>query len=254
MAAETLAEAASRSRSSTACRASAANSCWPAAAGSTSPIPNRWTFLARYGPAQARLTPLIRAFPPEALIRWCEGLGRRPSSGVRAASSPRRSRPRPCCAPGWRGSTDWASASPRAPTGAAGLLMARCGWSAPMANSNVRPDATILALGGASWPRLGADGSWASVLRGEGLPVADLVPSNVGVRIAWSAPLLDRFEGAPLKGIVAVLRGMTARGRRSSRGWGSRAARSTPSGAPSARRWRRKAARDARHRPEARFG
>ncbi|HET6307161.1 MAG TPA: NAD(P)/FAD-dependent oxidoreductase, partial [Rhodopila sp.] len=32
-------------------------------------------FLRRYGAAQAWLAPIIEAFPPEALIGWCNGLG-----------------------------------------------------------------------------------------------------------------------------------------------------------------------------------
>ena len=81
-------------------------------------------------------------------------------------------------------------------------------------------DATILALGGASWPRLGADGAWASPLRGAGVAVEEFAASNCGVEIAWSEHLRARFAGAPLKRIALragdeVVRGeavVTARG------------------------------------------
>ena len=66
----------------------------------------------------------------------------------------------------------------------------------------LRADATILALGGASWPRLGSDGGWAAVLRAEGVAVEDFAASNCGVEVAWSDHLRARFAGTPLKRIA----------------------------------------------------
>ena len=60
-------------------------------------------------------------------------------------------------------------------------------------------EATVLALGGASWPRLGSDGAWMPVLRNEGVDVAPLRPANCGVTIAWSETTRKKFAGAPLK-------------------------------------------------------
>lgn len=64
------------------------------------------------------------------------------------------------------------------------------------------PDVTVLALGGASWPRLGSDGGWVDVLAREGIAVSRLRPSNCGFLAAWSDHLRTRFAGQPLKNIA----------------------------------------------------
>ncbi|HYC03834.1 MAG TPA: TIGR03862 family flavoprotein [Azospirillaceae bacterium] len=76
----------------------------------------------------------------------------------------------------------------------------------------VRPDATLLALGGASWPRLGSDGGWAAILEARGVGLAPFRPSNSGFDIAWSPGFLERAEGQPLKRIALSFDGRTARG------------------------------------------
>ena len=62
----------------------------------------------------------------------------------------------------------------------------------------IRAGATVLALGGGSWARLGSDGAWTAILAGEGVEVAPFRPSNVGFRVAWS-PAMARHFGAPVK-------------------------------------------------------
>ena len=61
--------------------------------------------------------------------------------------------------------------------------------------------AIVLALGGASWPRLGSDGAWVDFLRAKGISVAPLQPANSGCLVNWSAAFRERFQGAPLKSI-----------------------------------------------------
>ncbi len=75
-----------------------------------------------------------------------------------------------------------------------------------------RADAVVLALGGASWPRLGSDGAWVPFLEARGVPVSRLRPSNMGVKVAWSDLLRSRFEGQPLKRIALTFEGITVRG------------------------------------------
>ena len=69
-----------------------------------------------------------------------------------------------------------------------------------------RADAVILALGGGSWPQLGSDGAWQPLLRGQGIDVAPLLPSNCGFDIDWSAHFAARHAGAPLKPVIAYWR------------------------------------------------
>ena len=73
----------------------------------------------------------------------------------------------------------------------------------------VRPDVTILALGGGSWPRLGSDGGWTRLLPGL---VSPLRPANCGFAVNWSAHFRDRFAGQPLKRVALRFNGTTVRG------------------------------------------
>ena len=75
-----------------------------------------------------------------------------------------------------------------------------------------RPDATVLALGGASWPRLGSDGGWVAALADAGVTVAPLRPANCGFLAPWSEPFRARRAGAPLKRIAVTFAGRTVRG------------------------------------------
>jgi uncharacterized flavoprotein (TIGR03862 family) len=60
----------------------------------------------------------------------------------------------------------------------------------------------VLALGGASWPRLGSDGAWVEALAAKGVAISPLRPANSGFTVAWSDIFRNRFEGHPLKGIA----------------------------------------------------
>jgi uncharacterized flavoprotein (TIGR03862 family) len=71
----------------------------------------------------------------------------------------------------------------------------------PDGERTVEAQATVLALGGASWPRLGSDGGWAELLTARGVIVSSLRPANCGFTVDWSDIFKDRFEGDPLKGV-----------------------------------------------------
>ncbi|MFC7552459.1 NAD(P)/FAD-dependent oxidoreductase [Pseudoroseomonas wenyumeiae] len=123
-------------------------------------------FLARYAEAAPRLAPAIRAFPPEALIAWAEELGQEMFTGSSGRVFPRALKASPLLR-AWlaRLATQGVTLLPRhewrgfTPDGALRL-------GTPGGEVALRPAATVLALGGASWPRLGADGSWAGFLPG----------------------------------------------------------------------------------------
>ncbi|HEY0332672.1 MAG TPA: TIGR03862 family flavoprotein [Stenotrophomonas sp.] len=76
-------------------------------------------------------------------------------------------------------------------------------FDTPQGSVSVPADATLLALGGGSWPQLGSDGAWTATLAARGVEVAPLRPSNCGFDIAWSSHFADRHAGAPLKPVVA---------------------------------------------------
>jgi hypothetical protein len=83
-------------------------------------------------------------------------------------------------------------------------------FATPDGETQIKAKATILALGGASWPRLGSDGAWPALL--PGIAARPFAPSNMGFAIAWSDHLRTRFAGTPLKRIVLSFDGITHRG------------------------------------------
>ena len=85
----------------------------------------------------------------------------------------------------------------------------RCVFATPEGEVQVRADAVILALGGASWPRLGSDGAWVPHLEARGARVLPLEPSNCGFDVDWSEHFSSRFAGEPLKSVAIGLRAAT---------------------------------------------
>ncbi len=160
-------------------------------------------FLSRYREAGDWLEPALRAFPPQALCDWADGLGAETFVGSSGRVFPRAMKASPLLR-AWLGRLDGLGvklSASRVWTGwdADGALTFRlaCGEA-----ETVRPDATLLALGGASWPRLGSDGGWVPMLAARGVAVAPLRPANGGFTVAWSPVMTERFAGQPLKRIV----------------------------------------------------
>ncbi len=169
-------------------------------------------FTSRYGSAADWLTPVIQAFPPQALRDWCEKLGQETFVGSSGRIFPCSMKTAPLlrawllrlnalgvrfamrhCWQGWQGEA-------LRFTDAAGQTVL------------VTPDATLLALGGASWPRLGADGGWAGILAAFGIAVRPLRPANCGFTVPWSEYFSTRFAGRPLKPVTLRYNGIVRRG------------------------------------------
>lgn len=169
-------------------------------------------FVARYGASAARLAPMIEAFPPDALRAWSATLGEETFAGTSGRVFPKSFKATPLLRAWlkrlaqsgvafafgrtWRGWAEGGALAFETATGA----------------EHVQADAVILALGGASWPRLGSDGGWAPVLAGQGVAVAPLRPSNCGVEIRWSAFVREKIAGAPLKTIALRVGAAQVRG------------------------------------------
>lgn len=164
-------------------------------------------FLGRYGVAREWLEPAIRAFPPQALRDWANGLGAESFVGSSGRVFPKAMKASPLLR-AWLARL--AGLGVRLETGSLWT-----GWAADGALTFERrdgtrvtatPDATLLALGGASWPRLGSDGGWVPLLAERGVAIAPLRPANAGFAVDWSPQLRERFAGAPLKRIVIRFR------------------------------------------------
>jgi uncharacterized flavoprotein (TIGR03862 family) len=163
-------------------------------------------FLDRYGAARAKLEAAIRAFAPADLRAWCEGLGIETFIGSSGRVFPKQMKASPLL-------RAWL-----ARLGALGVQLAPrsrwTGWDGdalvfgtPDGVKHETPDATIFALGGASWPRLGSDGAWRDAFVARGVRVTELRPANSGFRVEWSEVFRERFAGEPLKPAAFVFAG-----------------------------------------------
>jgi uncharacterized flavoprotein (TIGR03862 family) len=173
------------------------------------PLP---AFLARYRGAPPQLETTIEAFPPDRLRAWCEGLGQPTFVGSSGRVFPKSFKASPLLR-AWLRRLDAAGAR----------LASRHRWTGwddngsltfetPRGHTSAEARATVLALGGASWPRLGSDGGWVDVLAARGVAISPLQPANCGFDVAWSAIFRDRYEGQPLKNAVFGFGARTERG------------------------------------------
>ncbi|MCC8935446.1 TIGR03862 family flavoprotein [Bradyrhizobium sp. Arg68] len=173
------------------------------------PLPD---FLARYREAMPHLKAAVEAFPPNALRTWTEALGQPTFVGSSGRVFPKAFKASPLLR-AWLRRLD-----------AAGVRFAFrhrwLGWdesggllfATPDGPHVASADATVLALGGASWPRLGSDGAWTVTLAAKGIAIAAMRPANSGFTVAWSNVFRDRFEGQPLKGVALTIGSHTVRG------------------------------------------
>lgn len=158
-------------------------------------------FQGRYRAPDSRLDEMIVAFGPGDVERWMNGLGIESFTGSSGRVFPVMMKASPLL-------RAWLA---RLRDGGARIHVRHRwqGWDEagalvfqkPEGEVRLEADAVILALGGASWSRLGSDGAWAELLAAKGLELAPFQPSNCGFEVAWSKRLLDGFEGAPLKGV-----------------------------------------------------
>jgi hypothetical protein len=168
-------------------------------------------FLARYGEAAPRLAPAIEAFAPQALRDWSAALGEPTFVGSSGRVFPQSFKASPLLRAWLRrlGSMDVQLALRHRWTGwdEKGRLL----FETPEGQRTVEARATILALGGASWPRLGSNGSWVEILAAKDVAISPLRPANCGFSVAWPDLFRSRFEGQPLKGVALSFGGHSVR-------------------------------------------
>jgi uncharacterized flavoprotein (TIGR03862 family) len=154
----------------------------------------------------------IEAFPPRALREWSATLGQETFVGSSGRVFPRSFKASPLLRAWLRRLNE---------RGVAFRLRHKwTGWNpdgsltfeAAEGSTYLTAKATVLALGGASWPRLGSDGGWVDVIHNAGIGVTPLRPANCGFTCAWSELFRERFAGQPVKRIALSHEGFSARG------------------------------------------
>jgi hypothetical protein len=163
----------------------------------------RAAFLGRYSEAAGWLAPPLDRFPPSALRAFAAGFGEDTFVGSSGRVFPRSFKASPLLR-AWLAQlralgVTFHFRKRLASFGPDGGLV----LEGPAGRKTVRADTILLALGGASWPRMGSDGGWVPLLEALGVGVRPLVPANMGVETGWSPTFAERFAGAPLKRIVA---------------------------------------------------
>ncbi len=164
-------------------------------------------FLARYAEAAPALQPVLQDFGADALRAWAAALGVDTFVGSSGRVFPKDLKAAPLLRAwlhrlrvqgvGFHMRHRWLG------FGEGGALR----FAAPHGDLNLTPAATVLALGGASWPQLGSNGAWVPLLAERGVDVAPLRPSNCGFDVAWSEHFASRHAGQPLKGVALAFEG-----------------------------------------------
>lgn len=156
------------------------------------------------------LDPVLREFGPDAVQDWCRGLGQDVFTGSSGRVFPVTMKGSPLL-------RAWLSR-----LGAAGVeLRLRWRWTGfagdgwrfetPDGERLLQPAVVVLALGGASWPRLGSDAAWVPWLEARGVEVAPFRPANMGFAVDWS-PHMARHFGQPVKGAALIVGDRQERG------------------------------------------
>ena len=176
-------------------------------------------FVGRFGHSAERVQGWLQDFGPQALCEWTHGLGIETFVGSSGRIFPTDMKAAPLLR-AWlsrlRGSGVRVHARHRwQGWGQAGGLL----FDTPQGPRLVHAQATVLALGGASWPRLGSDGAWVPLLAAAGVSISELRAANCGFDVrgadaskGWSAYLRSRFAGQPLKAVSAQAVGVDGPG------------------------------------------
>jgi len=167
--------------------------------------------LTRFGAARPALETALNSFTGEDVRAWCAGLGVETFVGSSGRVFPKAMKASPLL-------RAWLARL----AGSGVTIRTQCSWTGFDGDSltfetQVGPesqkfDAVLLALGGASWPRLGSDAAWVEPLRAKGVEIAPFLPANCGFEVAWSPYFTERFAGQPLKSVTATSPAGTVQG------------------------------------------
>ena len=168
-------------------------------------------FIKKYGSQSSIFKKIINDFSPQNLRDWCQGLGEKTFIGSSGRIFPESFKSSPLL-------RAWLARLKKQNV----IFKINHDWQGWKNNNLVfntknglffsKSDFTILSLGGASWPKLGSDGSWVKILKDQGVKVSLLQPSNCGFMAEWSEIFSKRFEGKSLKSVLLSFKDKKVRG------------------------------------------
>ncbi len=168
------------------------------------------SFRAAYGEAADWLAPMLDAFGPDAVQDWARALGQDLFTGSTGRVFPKAMKASPLLR-AWLAGLAAQDVTIRTRWRWTGWEGHTLTFDTPDGPKRLTPDATVLALGGASWSRLGSDGAWAPWLDAKGVDLVPFAPANAGLRMDWSQHMARHF-GTPVKGVRLSAGGSETRG------------------------------------------
>ncbi|MDP4032526.1 MAG: TIGR03862 family flavoprotein [Pseudorhodobacter sp.] len=166
-------------------------------------------FTAQYDAADW-LAPMLAAFGPDQVQDWCRGLGQPVFTGSSGRVFPVAMKASPLLR-AWLARLAQAGVKLRPRWRWTGFAASGLAFDTATGPQILRPQVTVLALGGASWTRLGSDAAWVPWLESRGVRITPFRPANMGFRVDWSAHMA-RFFGTPVKGAALWVGGRGERG------------------------------------------
>ncbi|NZD54780.1 TIGR03862 family flavoprotein [Rhizobium leguminosarum] len=160
-------------------------------------------FTTRFAAASARLRPALDAFTPDDIRNWASELGTETFIGSSGRVFPKVMKASPLLR-AWLRRLETQGATLRTRHRWTGFAEDGYVFETPEGRSIVHCDAALLALGGASWPRLGSDAAWVPCLAGRGVEIDTFQPANCGFVVGWSRNFSERFAGEPVKSVTAT--------------------------------------------------
>lgn len=156
------------------------------------------------------LAPMLDAFGPQEAARWCRDLGQEVFTGSSGRVFPTTMKASPLLR-AWAARLGDMHVDMRTRWRWMGWQGDDFVFETPNGLEKLRPRVAVLALGGASWHRLGSDGAWAALLAARGVECAPFLPANVGFCVNWSAHMAAHF-GQAIKGCALYAGGRSTRG------------------------------------------
>lgn len=158
-------------------------------------------FMQRYGGRNPQLRASLGQFGADAVRSWAAGLGIETFVGTSSRVFPLEKKAAPLLRAWQKRLRDFGVGFHMRHRWTGWDDAATLAFATPAGAIKCRPDAVVLALGGASWARLGSDGAWVPWLAGRQVVVAPLKPANCGFDLLWSTHFKTRFAGHPLKSV-----------------------------------------------------